>query len=721
MKRLPIVLTISLLFINAAWAQCTGIFPNNYACANLSGSSAPPGAVPIASFPTGITALTGNVTASGTGSVVATIAANAVTFARFQQVAASSLVGNATGSLANVTGITLGSTLAFSGSALQTGAGTGDVSWSANAFVTAIGATKVTSAMLNADVFSTAHSWAGIQTLATPVFTGLPTGTGVATANTVSTLVARDGSGNFAAGTITAALTGNATTATTSTNATNTAITDDTTTNATMYPTWVTTTTGNLPQKVSSTKLTFNPSTATLTTTTFSGALTGNASSATILATTRSIYGNNFDGSAALGQIIASTFGGTGNGFAKLSGPATSEKTYTLPNASVAILTDNAAVTVAQGGTGLATLTLNNVMLGNGTSTPQFVAPGTSGNILTSNGTTWASAAAPAASAVTVGSTTIGSGATTRILYDNAGVLGEYTISGTGTVVAMQASPTFTGTVGAAAITMTGQLINSLAGAASTPPATLTGTWFSGGSATTTKPQLLVEQSTATSTGWNTSGTGIGVNSTSSFVGRYIDVQKNGTSKFFVDTDGVTTAGLHITNYFDANVLNGAVTVSTAKSFGFSTNNDPNNTGAGWFYGGTNTIIQGVGGNIASPIAQTYQAQGSRPGTDTNTAGGNLTITSGGGTGNSAITSLIFQSPIAVGSGTGAQTQTTGLTIKGGMAVMPPYTVSTLPTGITGGFAYVTDAVACTFLAAPTGGGSTYCPVTYTGAAWVAH
>jgi hypothetical protein len=31
-----------------------------------------------------------------------------------------------------------------------------------------------------------------------------------------------------------------------------------------MYPTWVTTTTGNLPQKVSSTKFTFNPSTGTV-------------------------------------------------------------------------------------------------------------------------------------------------------------------------------------------------------------------------------------------------------------------------------------------------------------------------------------------------------------------------------------------------------------------------------------------------------------------------
>jgi hypothetical protein len=54
---------------------------------------------------------------------------------------------------------------------------------------------------------------------------------------------------------------------------------------------------------------------------------------------------------------------------------------------------------VANGGTSLATLTANNVILGNGTSAPLFVAPSTSGNVLTSNGTTWQSTA-PAASGV---------------------------------------------------------------------------------------------------------------------------------------------------------------------------------------------------------------------------------------------------------------------------------------------------------------------------------
>ena len=56
-------------------------------------------------------------------------------------------------------------------------------------------------------------------------------------------------------------------------------------------------------------------------------------------------------------------------------------------------LTLGAALPVASGGTGLATLTANNVILGNGTSNPTFVAPTTNGNILTANGTTWVSSA----------------------------------------------------------------------------------------------------------------------------------------------------------------------------------------------------------------------------------------------------------------------------------------------------------------------------------------
>ncbi len=48
-----------------------------------------------------------------------------------------------------------------------------------------------------------------------------------------------------------------------------------------------------------------------------------------------------------------------------------------------------------------------------------------------------------AATGITVGTTTVGGGTTTRVLFNNAGTLGEYVISGTGSV-AMTTSPAFT-------------------------------------------------------------------------------------------------------------------------------------------------------------------------------------------------------------------------------------------------------------------------------------
>jgi len=73
-------------------------------------------------------------------------------------------------------------------------------------------------------------------------------------------------------------------------------------------------------------------------------------------------------------------------------------------------LTLGAALPVASGGTSLATLTANNVILGNGTSAPTFVAPSTSGNVLTSNGTTWASTAPATGGTVTSASVVTANG-----------------------------------------------------------------------------------------------------------------------------------------------------------------------------------------------------------------------------------------------------------------------------------------------------------------------
>ena len=123
------------------------------------------------------------------------------------------------------------------------------------------------------------------------------TATTATTANTINTIVARDASGNFIAGTI-------------------------------------------------------------------SAALAGNAATATKLATAVSIYGNSFDGSTDLGQVIAPLYGGTGNKFTKFTGATSSERVYNLPDANTTILTTNALITPAQGGTGVATAAMNTFFAG---------------------------------------------------------------------------------------------------------------------------------------------------------------------------------------------------------------------------------------------------------------------------------------------------------------------------------------------------------------------
>lgn len=122
--------------------------------------------------------------------------------------------------------------------------------------------------------------------------------------------------------------------------------------------------------------------------------------SAATLTTARTIYGNSFNGSADLTQVIASTYGGTGNGFTKFSGPTTSEKTFTLPDATTTILTTNAAVTIAQGGTG--TTTAQGAM-------NTFAGAVTSGSYLRGNGTNVVMATIQAADVPTLNQNTTGS------------------------------------------------------------------------------------------------------------------------------------------------------------------------------------------------------------------------------------------------------------------------------------------------------------------------
>lgn len=132
------------------------------------------------------------------------------------------------------------------------------------------------------------------------------------------------------------------------------------------------------------------------------------------------------------------------------------------------------------------------------------------------------------------------------------------------------------------------------------------------------------------------------------------------------------------------------------------------------------------GSSKASPVANTLTiGEATRPGTDSNIGGASGTLQPGNGTGNATPSKLILQSPIAVASGTGAQTQTTGLAINVGTAVLSSYTVAGLPAASAAGAgatAFVTDASTTLILGlggAVTGGGANKVPVYSDGTSWI--
>lgn len=129
--------------------------------------------------------------------------------------------------------------------------------------------------------------------------------------------------------------------------------------------------------------------------------------------------------------------------------------------------------------------------------------------------------------------------------------------------------------------------------------------------------------------------------------------------------------------------------------------------------------------NAASPVAQTLQAQGSRAGTDNNVGGASVNYDAGTGTGTGTLATAALRSPVAVASGTGAQTIVAGITAKAGTAVLTSYTVATLPAAATAGAgatAFVTDANTTIILGlglAVVGGGANKVPVYSDGTNWL--
>ena len=163
---------------------------------------------------------------------------------------------------------------------------------------------------------------------------------------------------------------------------------------------------------------------------------------------TSTVVGTTYYVSATAGAITSSA-------------PALSRLVGIAPTTSSLILNANTLtipVVVSQGGTGVSALTAYGVMLGGTTTTAavQSITPAAAGQILKSGGTGAVAAWTddPSVASITLADLT----ASVATFTDGSKTLVSNAITGSGNVV-MSASPTMTGTIGAAALTLSTPLV----------------------------------------------------------------------------------------------------------------------------------------------------------------------------------------------------------------------------------------------------------------------
>jgi hypothetical protein len=144
-----------------------------------------------------------------------------------------------------------------------------------------------------------------------------------------------------------------------------------------------------------------NSSPVTASTTIPSSAITGFGTMAEQNANNVSITGGAINGTLIGNSTAAAITGTTITASTVFAGSGASLSALNGSNIS------SGTVAVGVGGTGIGSLTNNNVILGNGSSAVKFVAPGTAGNVLVSDGTTWTSNTAPSSGALAAGNNSI--------------------------------------------------------------------------------------------------------------------------------------------------------------------------------------------------------------------------------------------------------------------------------------------------------------------------
>jgi len=223
----------------------------------------------------------------------------------------------------------------------------------------------------------------------------------------------------------------------------------------------------------------------------------------------------------------------------------------------------------------------------------------------------------------------------------------------------------------------------------------------------------------------NSTGTGATSASNSNFMGSSSGYGATGAShsNFFGYQSGYSATGASFSNFSGYKAGYTATNATTSNFFGYNAGLGASNASysnlfgynAGSFFTGnnigTNNIIIGL--NISLPNATTNAINigGILYGIGANSSlAGNPSIipVSGG--------------KIGIGVVNPSEVLEVGGNIKAnGTIRLKNYTVATLPTGVQGDTAYVTDATAPTYLGLLIGGGSIVTPVFYNGTAWVSH
>jgi hypothetical protein len=425
------------------------------------------------------------------------------------------------------------------------------------------------------------------------------------------------------------------------------------------------------------------------------GGLTSGGSGSILTSGNGSFSGGNINTSASSsldgGSILTNSGGGSidtrGTGSIQfgvsgtrttLVGSATgSNKTITMPNVTGTLITTGDTGTIAA------------AMLANGSVTMAKInqASATTGQAIVWNGSAWAPATVAGSGATLAANTFTGlqqfSGTThAGLQLNNLTTVQRDAIASPAAGMAIwnttanrlqlhNGSGWTAGMVRIDGDTMTGALINSTNGALSAPSFTLTGSIITGGTATTTKPLALIEPTGATSTGWSTSGTALGVNAASGFTGRLLDAQVNGSSKGHFTHDGRVVLSADTFNNFSTPIVQtgsgrglcstggsnlnlaagGAdclgvspmsIAAGSSHSLGFTSTTAPGaNSPDAFFTRAAAASIQ-LGANTATngatAIAQTLRAPNA---TGTTSTGGSLTIE--GGTGTSAGGAVIIR------------------------------------------------------------------------------